>query len=1352
MLALIFALALAFGSCKSSNKNNSSNTNMNNSNEENKDPENNNSDNDENEDTTPHIHDYVTTVTEPTCTENGYTTYICACGDNYISNDVNAIGHSYKSVVTAPTCTNNGYTTYTCSVCNNNYIDNYTDANGHTPGVPATCTSAQVCTVCDEVLKSATGHIWIDENNNLLDFCSVCGKSLVEYTSENWYSAFENAKTTYNYTLKTSAFNENDEISYDFKHTNNAMRVLYHYYDIEEEEFFLNFEGDKIYSYYYLEDEERWYYVEAGEEDFFPGILDFSLEFCISYMLMLFDDLYLEAWESINNSFDIFTYDAISSTYTSSDPSIQLGSYEIYNMTNLAMTIKNGQFYEISYQLVDEYDTIDVKITISDYNSTNIEIPHIHDWKFSSELTCEEYGDVEKECALCGEKSIIAMYKEHDLNDENVCLSCGIRISEGLSYTQYNDGYAVSLGSCVDEDIVIPGIYDQKPVVRIDDFAFNNCVNLVSISIPKSISSIGVAAFNGCDNLKSVYISDIAAWCEILFNHSTYTSLSSCYNPLQYKCDLYVNGVLTTEIDIPDGVTHINPYAFYGSNITRVVIPGSIISIGNHAFHGCDSLESVTIGNNVTSIGESAFEGCKRLVSINIPNVITSIEKSTFWGCDSLISVTIPDSVISIGNHAFHGCSSLTSVTIPDSVRSIGYNAFSTCYGLTSVIIGNGVTRIDADAFAYCDRLERVSITDIKSWCEISFETLASNPLSYANDLYVNDALVKKIDIPYDVKEIRNYAFYGTKLTNVNLPDGILSIGISAFQNCKELAHIKIPNSVTWIDDYAFAYCSNLTSVTIGNNVTSIGNGVFSGCDSLRSITIPNSVTSIGGSAFYDCYKLVEVINKSSLNITTGSSDYGGVGYYAIEVHTGESKIVKQGEYLFYTYEGVNRVLGYVGNDTELVLPDNHNGENYEICPYAFAGCSGLTSVTIPNSVRSIGDYAFAWCYSLTSVTTPNSVTSIGERAFLQCNNLTSVTVGSSLIKIGDSAFNGCFKLVEVINHSSLNITVGSSDNGYISYYAKKVHAGESKIVNKDGYLFFTCDGINYLLGYTGNDTELVLPDNYNGESYEIYENAFDGCSSLTSVTIPDSVISIGAYAFFRCSSLISVTIGNGVTSIGESAFIHCDNLINIYITDIESWCGISFSGSASNPLCHANNLYLIENRETILITDLIIPDGVTSIGNYAFCNCTSLTSVTIGNSVTSIGSSAFDGCSSLTSITIPDSVTSIGSNLFDSCINLKVVTISEKITNIPELTFLYCENLRTVIIRGLITSIGGYAFEWCNNIQNVYFMGSKENWNNITTGGGYIIPSDVVRFYSENPPTSDGTYWHYFNGVPTNW
>ena len=524
--------------------------------------------------------------------------------------------------------------------------------------------------------------------------------------------------------------------------------------------------------------------------------------------------------------------------------------------------------------------------------------------------------------------------------------------------------------------------------------------------------------------------------------------------------------------------------------------------------------------------------------------------------------------------------------------------------------------------------------------------------------------------------------WYGSRsrVKSAVIAEGVTSIGESAFENCRSLTSVTIPNSVTSIGWSAFFYCKSLTSVTIPDSVTSVGAYAFLGCTSLTSVTIPNSVTSIGGCAFDECWSL-----------------------------------------------------------TSVTIPDSVTS----IGDSAFASCTSLTSVTIPDSVTSIGGGAFAWCTSLTGIwvtegnshyssdasgvlfskdkTTlvqypgafaayaiPDSVTSIGQHAFNGCRSLTSVTIPDGVTSIGDGAFASCTSLTDVYYAGSeaqwKAISISSTGNNglltaNIHYnYVSHTHSYKAVVTaptcTEKGYTTHTCAcGDSYVDTYTDAlghawDNGKVTKEPTETET-GVKTFTCTRCGETKTEVIPATgVVASGTCGAEGDGSNLTWTLDSeGVLTISGSGGMH------------------DYDGPSSPPWY----------RSRSMVKSAVIADGVTSIGEWAFFGCGSLTSVTIPNSVTSIGRYAFYYCTSLTSVTIPDSVTSIGWLAFSGCTSLTSVTIPDGVTIINDAVFNGCTSLTSVTIPDSVTSIGGSAFYNCTSLTDVYYAGSEAQWKAIS-------------------------------------
>ena len=733
-------------------------------------------------------------------------------------------------------------------------------------------------------------------------------------------------------------------------------------------------------------------------------------------------------------------------------------------------------------------------------------------------------------------------------------------------------------------------------------------------------------------------------------------------------CGWYLDKEYTTHIEsiTPTSARDYTVYAMPDCGATNgLLIQNGVVQ----SYFGISDeviIPSYYKGYDVISISESSFKNCESITNAVIPNSVTDIECGAFLGCTSLESITTP----------FIGAS---------RAASNGYDqVFGYIFGYETSISKNGTIAVIPNA------INQYSEQNTKDW-------------TFVHYWYYIPTTLKNVSISDGITDIPYRAFIGCKdIKNITIPAGVKSFGNSAFSGCRGITDIVIPSSTTSIGDYAFSGCKGLTDITIPDSVTTIGQNALFGCTALASIivsennafyssaagilydknktqiicvpkaikgeiSIANGVTSIDSTAFKDCIGVTSMIIPDSVERIGEGAFSGCSSLESITIpFVGAKAGVTSSDTYQYPYGyifgtssytgGVSTWQYYYGNSTSsptsttYYIPSSLKSVTVtsgNILYGAFYGCTGLTSITIPNSVTSIGVSAFYGCKGLTCVTIPDSVTSIGDSAFYNCSGVTSATIGSGvtsignwafcgcemltsitipkgLQSIGDSAFLGCWRLIEVHNKSSLTIIADSNDNGYVASNAKNVYTdteGESKLSTDNGYVVYTDGTEKIVVAYTDTETELTLP------SYitQINNWAFYNCAELTSVTIPNSVRSIGWHAFDGCNGLTSLTIGKNVTNIDSSTFSGCTGLTSIIVNN-------------ENTKYHSSGNCLIETATKMLIlgckTSFVPSDGtVTSIVNSAFYGCTGLTSITIPNSVTSIGNYAFNGCSGLTNI-----------------------------------------------------------------------------------------------------------------------
>lgn len=816
-------------------------------------------------------------------------------------------------------------------------------------------------------------------------------------------------------------------------------------------------------------------------------------------------------------------------------------------------------------------------------------------------------------------------------------------------------------------------------VTSIGDNAFYKCSSLTSITIPNSVTSIGSNAFNYCSGLTSITISE------------SITSISS-------YAFAFCSGL--TSFTIPNGVTSIGASAFDDCiGLTSIIIPNSVTSMGAYAFSDCSNLESITLSENLTDIGNSAFVGCSSLKDIAIPSSVKAIADSTFKRCKNLTNITMSAGISEIGASAFYGCEKIAEITIPYTVKFIGYNAFNECTNLSSVIFEDPYDWYDGSISVDYNKLSQ---PDLASQAVKSYILKQITGGELADGLTWN--FTRKTEIltisgsgymPNFLSSTVPWADKSDLIKGLIISDGVTYIGSCAFRNLTNLEYITIPDSVSSIGLSAFYGCSKLTSITLPNNLTEINANAFGDCSGLTSIIIPEKVTRIGESAFEGCTSLT--------SITLNSSDWFASGTeMGILTSADAAQCLTQSHASLPWQVILPLASGYCGaeGDGSSIIWKYRTGGKLSIY--------GSGEIITKSSSYNYPWYSYA--KEITSLTVADGITNIPNGAFYSFSQLSSIKLPDSIINIGNLAFTG----TKYFNTES-NWKIG------LLYISNHLYSAKTSI---DGR-YVLIDGTKSIADYAFQNctklTEIEIPEGVVG----IGLGAFEYCTGLTgTVELPASLEHLGRGAFADCRSLQGVKTGNRIKYIGDDTFKNCSSLLGLAIGDfsdvepITQISDIAISGCSSIKSLIFGNCVKgeISNSKYMMYSSLYtveLGNGITSIGDQAFYMCTSLYSIKLGDNITSIGDMAFSMCSAIKSITLPRNLKSIGSMAFANCTKLSGFEIPDNLETIGDMAFAGCSALSSITIPATLTSFNGSVFASCP-IKNIHVNESNTVYSSI--------------------------------------
>ena len=891
--------------------------------------------------------------------------------------------------------------------------------------------------------------------------------------------------------------------------------------------------------------------------------------------------------------------------------------------------------------------------------------------------------------------------------------------------------------------VVIP-----EGVTFIGPNAFKNCSSLQQITLPASVTDIGTSAFSYCSLTDVTYIGTQEQWDALVYEltygeatgndrllRANVTIVSQNTDPnLSYYTYFVANDQVTItdcseaisgEIMIPaeiDGypVTRIGKSAFDScTGLTGVIIPESVTSIGSWAFYGCSNLQSVYIPSDVTTIDINAFKNCSSLQSVTIPSGVTKIADYAFMNCTALTSVTIMPGVTEIGEHAFSGCSGLTKITLPSSVTTIGKYAFYLCSGLQTITITSGVTELGSYAFDYCTALTNVTYRGTaEQWDQLKQTASGGNEkLLNATVIFENPNMEY---LTYSIADGEvtitgcNPAISG-KLEIPATIEGypVTAIAGSAFASCYQLTGVTIPDSVHKIGNRAFMCCTSLYSASLGSGITTIDEYAFSGCTYLRSITIPNSVTTLGNHAFDGCSRLYSVTLSENL---TEIADYTFQNCEKMDDIVIPSGVNEIGAYAFYGCICLTNVT-YMGTEAQwdaVTIAEENDPLQSANITFAKEKITGISIQSAPTKQEYwIGEELDLSGLVVNALRADGTSEAITQGYTVSGYDAT--TPGKQTITVTYESFKATFT-VTVKTRSVASVTISQLPANLDCWKGKDPDlTGLVLSVNwNDGTKELVIEGYTFRFdsGVIGDQTLLVT---YEGKTVAFTMRVKNGdrCGDNLSWVLDDTgtltITGTGAMTDFANSEAVSwyplredvkkVVIGEGVTSIGKYAFSYCSNLTEISIPS-----GVLEIGG-----------YAFERTHSL--QQVKLPSGLETMGSYLFYRSEGLRSIVIPDSVTSLGASAFSRCVNLKQVTIGAGITKLERYTFYTCTSLTEITVPNNVTVLGEQVFENCSALTTVTFGRQLTEIGKKSFSGCTALKDVYYGGTDTNWEAITIG-----------------------------------